>query len=327
MIYKKRDSEDRGREDKSVLKSLGRGAKNLIVITAALATFTFSSSPLLQSSAANLDATHAKIIQRQTSQPKTNRDQRAQTTPQNNVNEQIGITFFDNTKSMDYYITAISNTDANGYGSAFILNGVTDKGDWFQFGLSYNFSTTTEGFLVQTAILPKIQPDSENCSAMKMSVINMPIKITTGDKIELKMYIKGGKVFVAAKNITKGGEQANASFDADGATTFLGDKSLDEHGTVFTGLMTESWHASLERNAVGTQTYVPASPTSAPGWLWIQEAAKRPNCQTMQSLIDEYRIFAVPPSPKISLTVENIKEEYLPGGVFVTEDAKAAKRK
>ena len=325
MIYKKRDSEDRGREDKSVLKSLGRGAKNLIVITAALATFTFPSSPLLQSSAVNFNDTHAKITQSQPNSTKTSRDQLAQTIPYTAVDEQIGITFINNMKSLDYYVTAKSDTDANGYGSAFLLNGLTNKGDWFQLGLAYNFGTTTEEFVVFTSILPK-QPSSQmpKYNAYIEAKLNMPVKIASGDKIGLKMYIQNGKVFCVARDVTQNA-QAVTILDAKGATTFIGNKTIDENGGVFTGLMTESWHSFPEKNAIDTEIYTPATPVDSKGWLWIDEFSLQ-NYRNPHFLISKDRIEAMPPSAQASLTAENIKEEYLPGGVFVTEDARVVKR-
>ena len=53
-----------------------------------------------------------------------------------NYDEQIGITFAQSFNSIAYNVTALAQSDTDGYGPAYLLNGLSDGGYWYQIGIS-----------------------------------------------------------------------------------------------------------------------------------------------------------------------------------------------
>jgi hypothetical protein len=59
-----------------------------------------------------------------------------------NYDEQIGATFTQDVAALTYNVTAVAQTDSDGYGPAYILNGLTSAGYWYQVGLSWHWPNT-----------------------------------------------------------------------------------------------------------------------------------------------------------------------------------------
>jgi hypothetical protein len=62
-------------------------------------------------------------------------------------NEQLGISFTQNFTSLAYTVTAVEQSGTDGYGPAYLLNGLSNTGYWYQVGLSYNWSPLSFGGL------------------------------------------------------------------------------------------------------------------------------------------------------------------------------------
>ena len=56
--------------------------------------------------------------------------------------EQIGTTFTQDLTSLTYNVTALAQVDADGYGPAYIMNGLTTAGYWYQVGISYHWPSS-----------------------------------------------------------------------------------------------------------------------------------------------------------------------------------------
>ncbi|MGI0085311.1 MAG: hypothetical protein ACREBQ_09540 [Nitrososphaerales archaeon] len=65
-----------------------------------------------------------------------------------NYDEQIGETFTQSFTSMAYNVTAMAQVDSDGYGPAYLLNGLSDVGYWYQVGLAYDWDGTASGFVL-----------------------------------------------------------------------------------------------------------------------------------------------------------------------------------
>ena len=59
--------------------------------------------------------------------------------PPANYDEQLGTTFTQNFASITYNVTAVAQSDTNGYGPAYLLNGLGSTGYWYQVGISYDW--------------------------------------------------------------------------------------------------------------------------------------------------------------------------------------------
>ena len=56
--------------------------------------------------------------------------------------EQIGMTFTQDFTTLTYNVTALAQADADGYGPAYILNGLSSAGYWYQVGISYHWPSS-----------------------------------------------------------------------------------------------------------------------------------------------------------------------------------------
>ncbi len=66
--------------------------------------------------------------------------------PPVNWDEQLGLTISQDSSYLSYNITAVEQTDSYGYGPAYLLNGLTDKGDWYQVGLAFDWPLDGGGY-------------------------------------------------------------------------------------------------------------------------------------------------------------------------------------
>lgn len=60
--------------------------------------------------------------------------------------EQIGATFTQDLDSLAYNVTAVAQADANGYGPAYLLNGLSTTDYWYQVGVSYHWPSSDGGY-------------------------------------------------------------------------------------------------------------------------------------------------------------------------------------
>src|SRR5207247_2436595 len=63
-----------------------------------------------------------------------------------NYDEQLGTTFTQSFTSIAYNLTAVEQSDSNGYGPAYLLNGLGSTGYWYQIGLSYDWPYVAGGY-------------------------------------------------------------------------------------------------------------------------------------------------------------------------------------
>ena len=61
--------------------------------------------------------------------------------PAPDYDEQEIVAFDENFTALLYNVTAVAQTTANGYGPAYLLNGVSNLGYWYQIGISYRWQS------------------------------------------------------------------------------------------------------------------------------------------------------------------------------------------
>ena len=64
--------------------------------------------------------------------------------------EQLGLSFTQNWTSLAYNVTAVARNDTSGIGPAYLLNGCTNQGYWYQVGLSYNWLSTVAAMIMDS---------------------------------------------------------------------------------------------------------------------------------------------------------------------------------
>jgi hypothetical protein len=144
-----------------------------------------------------------------------------------------------NTWTLCWTVTATKQTDADGYGPAYLLNGLTNAGYWYQVGISYNYGAT-QGFQFAYEWW-----DNHGHSLQVSSDDPVPFSETVndGDSIALSLYFQAGNiVMLAIDGNTQGVAEIQAS--AFTATQFVATPtSTGDANGYFTGLMTE-WLAA-----------------------------------------------------------------------------------
>ena len=162
--------------------------------------------------------------------------------PPATYDEQVGETFSQSFTSIAYNVTAVPQTDADGYGPGYLLNGLSSNSYWYQVGLSYQWPYANGGYY------PGFEMNYETFDSSGQSIfpssgggggIGFSGPVNAGDEVLLTLYFSGGNVVMSATDWSTGAS-ASESYSAEGATYF---QSGGSNG-FFTGLMTEWWHSA-----------------------------------------------------------------------------------
>jgi hypothetical protein len=185
--------------------------------------------------------------------------------------EQVGLTFTDPFSSLDYNVTAVAQSNSDGYGPAYLLNGLNDKGDWYQVGLSWNWSpgdSPGTGFSMNYEAW-----DASGNSVFPASggggLLSYSGQVNQGDRVQLSLSFAQGEVIMSSKDLDTGAS-ASTRYNADGGSMFQGLlRSADSNG-YFSGLMTEEYHSSPYYGNMEEVTYSSSTPLGN-GFLWADE--------------------------------------------------------
>lgn len=183
--------------------------------------------------------------------------------------EQLGLTLTRNFTSLSYNVTAVEQTDSESdTGPAYLLNGLSNNGSWYQVGLSWNWAPGF-GFGMVYEVFNRtgasIFPTNGGGGLSSFSG-----SVNEGDSVLLKLTFSGGNVtMVAADQST--GASASESYNAERSTYFIGSSSEPANSQgFFTGLMTEWYHASSYSGS-GAQVVYSQSVALTSGWMWMDE--------------------------------------------------------
>ena len=193
--------------------------------------------------------------------------------------EQLGITFTQGFLSMLYNVTAVPQVDpASGTGPAYLLNGVTTTGYWYQVGVSWDWSPG-QGFSMTYEVFGP-SGVSVYPSAAGSGLVSFNGPVSPGDSIALNLYFKSGQVIMLALD-RNSGAYAMKSYSAEGGTSFVGNPLSTANGNgFFTSLMTEWYHGDA---FFGNQQATPYTTTLAQrsAWMWMDEfSCSNSNCTT-----------------------------------------------
>ena len=196
-----------------------------------------------------------------------------QSLPPVNFDEQLGLTYSQNLTSLSYNVTAVAQADAYGYGPAYLLNGLSDRGFWYQVGLSWDWPFSaggyTSGFNFNYEVFnssgQSVFPQSGGGGLTVFSG-----SVNQGDTVLLNLYLSGGQVFMYSRDWNTNAT-AYQDYGAFGATTFLGlTNSSNLHG-FFTGPMTEMYRASAYYGQESKVSFNNPQSSISSGILWIDE--------------------------------------------------------
>jgi hypothetical protein len=188
--------------------------------------------------------------------------------------EQLGTTFTQSFTSLAFNVTAVEQTDSSsGEGPAYLLNGLTGSGFWYQVGVSYNWNPGTNpgtGFAMSYEVFNAQQasvfPTNGNGGLQDFSGT-----VNQGDIVLLNLYFSSGDVMMVAHDWNTGAS-ASESYTADGSTSFQGDSSAVANSNgFFTGLMTEWYHPQVFLSNEKEVVYSESDIAITSAWMWMDE--------------------------------------------------------
>jgi hypothetical protein len=167
--------------------------------------------------------------------------------PTTNYDEQIGETFTDSFTSMAYNVTALPQVDSDGCGPAYLLNGLSNVGYWYQVGLSYDWNCASGGFMMNYEVF-----NSGGASIFPTNgyggLLAYTGTVNSGDLVLLNLYFGTGSYsgeVVMYSYDWNTGAYASETYSNQGANDFIGLSNATANGNgFFTGLMTEEYHSA-----------------------------------------------------------------------------------
>jgi len=207
--------------------------------------------------------------------------------------EQLGMTFDQGFTELDYNVTAVAQSDAQGFGPGYLLNGLTDGGYWYQVGLAFDWPIQSGGYVAGIHFLYEAFNDSGTSifpAGGGGGLGNFTGPVISGDVVLLRLAFSGGQVDFSAKDWMTG-STASESFPAVGSR-FVGLHSSSGANGFFTGLMTEWYHADPYYSDEGEVEYTNPSTQLLSATLWADEF----NANTSTSLFgySQYYAFSNP---------------------------------
>ena len=188
-----------------------------------------------------------------------------------NYDEQIGMTFTQSFASVSYNVTAVLQTDSDGYGPGYLLNGVTDGGYWYQIGISYDWPGNV-GYSPGWAVNYEVWDNAGNSIFPANGgggLANLTGPVNGGDRVLLSLYFSGGQVQMTVKDWNTGatGSEPYAAF----GTKFIGLATPSDANGYFTGPMTEWYHVNPYYSTDRAVTYDNPTQTLTSADVWADE--------------------------------------------------------
>ncbi len=199
--------------------------------------------------------------------------------------EQLGTTFTESFTSMLYYVTAVEQTDpTSGVGPAYLLNGLSNTGYWYQVSLAYNWPYTNGGYDAGFHMGYEIFDSNGNSifpTVCCTGLLTFSGPVNQGDSVALNLYFTNSSQVVMLALDQNTGASASETYSAEGATYFAGSPSSTANSNgFFTGLMTEWYHPAAYYGNERKVTYSSSLALSS-AWMWIDEYSP-PCCSNTQ---------------------------------------------
>src|SRR6267378_2934511 len=109
--------------------------------------------------------------------------------------EQLSLSFVESFTDLAVNVAAVQQCGSDGLGPAYLLNGLSDSGYWYQVGLAYNWplasgTSYSSGFhFIWEVFYP-------NGSTSNPVLSRIPDNVNQGDIVRLSLSFSGGSVFM-----------------------------------------------------------------------------------------------------------------------------------
>jgi hypothetical protein len=189
--------------------------------------------------------------------------------PPATYDEQLGTTFTQNFPSIAYNVTAVSQADSYGYGPAYLLNGLSNDGYWYQVGLSFDWPYATGGYNQGFSVIYEVFNSAGN-SIYGPGLLSFSSPVNSGDLVLLSLYSNNGIVYMYAEDWNSGAVEYTSYADSQ-TSYFAGSvSSFYNSNGFFTGLMTEWYHVNPYSGDESQVTYSDSLALSS-AWMWMDE--------------------------------------------------------
>jgi len=234
---------------------------------------------------------------------------------QADYDEQLGISFSQGFRALAYNVTAVAQSDENGFGPGYLLNGLTNGGYWYQVGLAYDWPYQSGGYNAGFNSLYEVFNSSKASifppeGGGGLSPFSGPVN--DGDKVLLKLYFVGGEVNFLVHDWNTSASVVE-SFTAVG-DSFIGLHSQANPNGFFSGLMTEWYHADLYFGAEGKVTYSNPSTPLLSATLWADEF----NSNTSASVFGYSQPYTFMDPSQLRILSLDGATEYADAYIFIT---------
>ena len=198
-----------------------------------------------------------------------------------NYDEQIGLTFTQSFTTIVYNVTALAQSDSDGYGPGYLLNGLSSGGYWYQIGVVYNWPYSTGGYDSGFHAIYTVFDSSGTVVAPSNNhyVFSFSGAVYSNDVIRLDLQISGGNVQMEAYDWNTGAN-ASQSYSAEGSE-FVGLSNTANSNGFFSGLMTEWYHVNAYHGGESAVTYSNRTLALSSGYIWADEY-EPPCCSNSQ---------------------------------------------
>jgi hypothetical protein len=189
--------------------------------------------------------------------------------------EQLGMSFTQSFTSMLYNVTAVAQQDStSGAGPAYLLQGLSDTGYWYQVSLVYNWPYVNGGYDPGFHAGYEVFDPSGNSIfpvTCCMGFMTLSGPVNAGDSVALNLYFTNSSQVVMLVMDLNTGAAGSETYSAEGATYFAGLSSGTSNSNgFFTGLMTEWYHPSPYYGNEQTVVYASSFALSS-AWMWVDE--------------------------------------------------------
>lgn len=199
-------------------------------------------------------------------QTNSNQATTASNLPPVRYDEQLYLMFKQNFTSLAYNVTAVAQSDSYGYGPAYLLNGLSNTGYWYQVGINWNWPIPPDSRVIGfSSFYEFFYP---NGSTYLPRLLSLSAPIHNGDSVLLSLQFSDGQVVLSAHDWNSGAT-VTKSYSAEGATYFVGCSNGCNH--FFTGLMTEWYHVNSTNTSEGKVTYSEQGLPITSAWMCMDE--------------------------------------------------------
>ena len=225
------------------------------------------------------------------------------------------MTFDQDFARLAYNVTAVPQSDPNGFGPGYLLNGLSNGGFWYQVGLAYNWPYQAGGYdsgfnFIYEAFNSSGGSVFPSGGGGGLGSFSGPVY--GGDLVLLQLSFSGGQVLFTAHDWSTG-VTATQSYPAFGSR-FVGLPSSSGANGFFSGLMTEWYHVNVYYGSEAEVTYSDPSVRLGSATLWVDEF----NSNSSASLFEDSRGYTFSDPGQLKLFSLLGATEYADAYTFIT---------